>query len=66
MAVVAEFKTKKGVTIRILDDAFKDKTPEELAQIRREAQETAWRIQFAKERRRMEKETENGTDHQRT
>lgn len=55
MAVVAEFKTSKGVTIRILDDAYKDKTPEELARIRREAQVTAWRIAEAKARRALQK-----------
>ena len=42
--VVAEFKTSNGVSVSILDDAYRDKSEEELARIRRAAQVTAWRI----------------------
>ena len=44
MAVVEEFKTSNGVTVRIRDDYFKNNTPEDTARIIREAQRTAWRI----------------------
>lgn len=44
MAVVKEMVTSKGVHIRFLDDDYRDKTPEELEAVKREAQRTAWRI----------------------
>ncbi len=44
MAVVAEYKTDSGVTVRILDDAIAGVGQEEMERRIREVQRTAWRI----------------------
>jgi len=44
MAVVAEFDTKQGVHIKILDDAIAGVSEEEMRRRIREVQRTAWRI----------------------
>ncbi|MBQ7737309.1 MAG: hypothetical protein IJT62_05675 [Oscillospiraceae bacterium] len=44
MAVVAEYRTDSGVTVRILDDAIAGVGQEEMERRIREVQRTAWRI----------------------
>ncbi|NBI63709.1 hypothetical protein D3Z38_11735 [Clostridiales bacterium] len=44
MAIVKEWKTEHGATIQINDDAYRDKTPEELEKIRQHANATIWRL----------------------
>ena len=44
MAVVREFKTALGVTVRIVDDAYRDVSPEELARLRKEISDVINRI----------------------
>ena len=44
MAIIKEWKTEHGATIRINDAAYRDKTPEELQKLREYANETAYRL----------------------
>ncbi len=46
--IVSTYTTKNGVTIRFLDDGYRDRTPEQLERVREEIRRTAWRIAEAK------------------
>ncbi len=57
MAVVKEYISEGGATIRIHDDAYRDKTPEELAAILKNINEVACRCLMAELERRAQEET---------
>lgn len=57
MSIVKEYRAESGAVIRFHDDAYRDKTPEELAAIQENINLTASRCLMAELDRRAQEET---------
>lgn len=57
MAVVKEYVTETGVTIRFHDDEYRDKTPEELKAVRDEMNRVASELLYKAMAKKAEEQT---------